>query len=121
MVRWALVFVVACADPSIDGEVVHRGDHIELHAAPALPVCDASLASADRYLEAVGDYLGVAVPQVRYYFYDEPIVHCSAGDAAGCADHDNQVRAVNWIEHHELVHLAARPWGEAPLVFLEGL
>ncbi len=118
----ALVAVAACSPPDIPGAVVSRGRHVELHAAPTLPVCDEALTVADSYLEALGDLLDTPVPEVTYYLYDGEVSGCriTGLEAADCTS-GHTVYAARWPHFHELVHTVTDSWGRPPAFLVEGL
>ena len=68
-----MLALAGCGFPSIDGEVVYQGKHIELHADPSLPVCTESIKNADALLEATAQLLGAPVPDVEFTLYGENV------------------------------------------------
>ncbi|HVK85618.1 MAG TPA: hypothetical protein VM513_15970 [Kofleriaceae bacterium] len=103
----------------IDDAVVVEGKHITLYADPAIPVCEASMTAADRFVEDTAAMLGIDPPRIDYYLFDGE-TGCGLGQYAfaSCAV-NGAVFANHWIHFHELVH--AVDDSHPPALFVEGL
>ncbi len=121
-------------DPTIApiaDERLLRGRWIVLHADRSAPVCEASIESADDFIERTSEWLGVEPRAIDYYLYSTTPFSCSfsargeetSSGAAACALRSRRaVMSRQWFHQHEVAHVIAQGWGtDAPALLEEGL